>query len=107
KLPAADKKKTQGNLFVGLMINEYLEDFQRGDFLVRNLIGADPRTGAIAINAIPRLGQTIQFQRRDAAAATEDMVALLSRAKQKLGSAPVFGGCLCSCNGRGRRLFGR
>ena len=72
-----------------------------------DLIGADPRTGAIAINALPRLGRTIQFQRRDAAAATEDMVALLSRAKHKLGSAPVFGGCLCSCNGRGRRLFGR
>ena len=101
KLPEADKKKTQGNL-----INEYLEDFQRGDFLVRNLIGANPRTGAIAINALPRLGQTMQFQRRDAAAATEDMVALLSRAKDKLGGASVFGGCLCSCNGRGRRLFG-
>ena len=106
ELPASDKKKTQGNLFVGLVINEYLEEFQRGDFLVRNLLGADPRTGTIAVGGLPRLGQTIQFQRRDAAAATEDMLELLSRARQKLGGATIFGGCLCSCNGRGQRLFG-
>src|SRR6266567_553702 len=79
-----EQKKAQGNLFVGLVINEYLEDFQRGDFLIRNLLGADPRTGAIAVGALPRQGQTLQFQRRDAAAATEDMVALLARAKQRL-----------------------
>ena len=97
----------QGNLFVGLVINEYLEEFQRGDFLVRNLLGADPRSGALAVGAFPRLGQTLQFQRRDAAAATEDMVALLSRAKAGLDGATIYGACLCSCNGRGHRLFGQ
>ena len=54
-------------------MNEYLEDFHRGDFLVRNLLGADPQSGVIAVNALPRAGQTVQFQRRDAAAATEDL----------------------------------
>src|SRR5438093_6512616 len=93
-LRAAEKTKMQGNLFVGLVINEYLEEFQRGDFLVRNLLGADPRSGAIAVGALPRLGQTIQFQRRDAAAATEDMTALLSRAKERLGGAAIYGGGL-------------
>ena len=102
-----EQKKAQGNLFVGLVINEYLEDFQRGDFLIRNLLGADPRSGAIAVGALPRQGQTLQFQRRDAAAATEDMVALLARAKQRLDDARIYGGCLCSCNGRGHRLFGQ
>src|SRR5438105_5978548 len=47
-----------------------------------------------------RPGQTIQFQRRDATAATEDMVALLSRAKEKLGQATIYGACLCSCKDR-------
>jgi small ligand-binding sensory domain FIST len=106
-LPAEDQKKTRGNLFVGLVINEYLEEFQRGDFLVRNLLGADPRSGAVAVGALPRLGQTIQFQRRDPATATEDMVALLSRSKTELLRRTIYGGCLCSCNGRGYRLFGR
>jgi small ligand-binding sensory domain FIST len=105
-LSTTDQKKSRGNLFVGLVINEYLEDFHRGDFLVRNLLGADPQTGTIAVGAMPRSGQTVQFQRRDATAATEDMDALLSRAKQQLEGATIFGGCLCSCNGRGKGLFG-
>jgi small ligand-binding sensory domain FIST len=84
-----------------------LEDFHRGDFLIRNLLGADPRSGSIAVGAMPRLGQTIQFQRRSAAAATEDMEELLTRARKQLGDTPIYGGCLCSCNGRGQNLFGR
>jgi small ligand-binding sensory domain FIST len=48
----------------------------------------------------------MQFQCRAASTGTEDITALLSRAKKRLVGTPVFGGCLCSCNGRGRRLFG-
>ncbi|MFO1488321.1 MAG: FIST N-terminal domain-containing protein [Verrucomicrobiota bacterium] len=105
-LSPEEQRKSRGNLFIGLVVNEYLEDFHRGDFLIRNLLGADPRSGSIVVGALPRLGQTIQFQRRDAAAATEDMNELLDRAKQEIGPAKIYGGCLCSCNGRGRGLFG-
>ncbi|MBU6399308.1 MAG: FIST C-terminal domain-containing protein [Verrucomicrobia bacterium] len=106
-LSPADQQKTRGNLFVGLVINEYLEDFHRGDFLVRNLIGADPASGCVAVGALPRQGQTVQFQRRDADAASEDLTALLDQARRDLAGTPIYGACLCSCNGRGHRLFGR
>lgn len=102
-----DQRKVRGNLFIGLVVNEYLEDFHRGDFLVRNLIGGDPQTGVLAVGAMPRAGQTMQFQRRDAAAATEDMSELLARTHIQLGGATVYGGCLCCCNGRGKHLFGQ
>ncbi len=105
-LSAEDQRKSRSNLFVGLVINEYQEEHQRGDFLVRNLIGADPQSGALAVGAFPRVGQTVQFQRRDAEAATEDMEALLARAQRELAGAEILGGCLCCCNGRGRGLFG-
>lgn len=107
QLAPEDQKKARGNLFIGLVVNEYLEDFHRGDFLIRNLLGADPRSGSIAVGALPRLGQTVQFQRRSATAATEDMDELLTRARAKLGAATIYGGCLCSCNGRGQGLFGK
>jgi small ligand-binding sensory domain FIST len=106
KLPPADQQKARGNLLIGLVVNEYLEDFHRGDFLVRQLIGGDPNSGILAVGALPRAGQTMQFQRRDASAATEDMSELLARAKKGLGGAPVYGGCICCCNGRGKNLFG-
>jgi small ligand-binding sensory domain FIST len=107
QLSAEEQRSARGNLFIGLVVNEYLEDFHRGDFLIRNLLGADPKSGSIAIGAFPRLGQTVQFQRRSATAATEDMHALLGRAKEQLADAEVLGGCLCSCNGRGQNLFGQ
>ena len=107
KLSPEDQRKAQGNLHIGLVVNEYLEDFQRGDFLIRNLIGGDPNSGVLAVGALPRMGQTIQFQRRDAAAASEDLSALLARTKGKLAGATVYGGCLFCCNGRGKNLFGR
>jgi len=106
QLSPDDQRKARGNLFIGLVVNEYLEDFHRGDFLVRNLLGGDPQTGVLAVGALPRPGQTIQFQRRDAAAATEDMSELLARRHGELGAKTVYGGCLCCCNGRGRHLFG-
>jgi len=107
KLSPEDQLKAKNNLFIGLVVNEYLEDFHRGDFLVRNLIGGDPNSGVLAVGALPRMGQTIQFQRRDAVAADQDMNELLARTKTSLAGTTVYGGCLFCCNGRGKKLFGR
>jgi len=107
RLTPAEQKIARNNLFVGLVVNEYLEDFHRGDFLIRNLLVVDPQSGSIAVGAFPRAGQTMQFQRRSAAAAMEDMDELLERAAKQLHGAQVYGACLCSCNGRGFGLFGR
>ena len=107
QLPPAEQQKARGNLFIGLAVNEYLEEFHRGDFLVRNLIGGDPNSGVLAVGALPRPGQTIQFQRRDAATASEDLKQLLVIAKNNLAQNEILGGCLLCCNGRGKNLFGR
>jgi small ligand-binding sensory domain FIST len=107
KLPMEEKQKLRGNLFIGLVINEYLEEFHRGDFLIRNLIGVDPSSGVLAVGAFPRVGQTIQFQRRDARAGTEDMEVLLHATEKKVAGREVYGACLCSCNGRGRGMFSK
>lgn len=105
-LPKEQQQRAQGNLFLGLVTNEYQEEFQRGDFLIRNLIGGDPSSGVLAVGAQPRAGQSIQFQCRDPSAATEDMMLLLDRSWKQLKDDPIYGGCLCSCSGRGARLFG-
>jgi small ligand-binding sensory domain FIST len=107
KLSPDEQRKTHNNLLIGLVVNEYRDDFHRGDFLVRNLIGGDPQSGVLAVGALPRMGQMMQFQRRDAAAATEDMNEMLTSARTQLGGATIYGGCLCCCNGRGKHLFGR
>jgi small ligand-binding sensory domain FIST len=105
-LPTDVQQRAVQNLLVGLAIDEYKDEFRRGDYLIRNLMGADPQSGALAIGAYPRVGQTIQFQMRDAAAADEDLRELLSSAHHELGDARPLAAMLCSCNGRGVGLFG-
>lgn len=104
-LSADVRERASRNLLVGLAIDEYKHDLQQGDFLIRNLMGVDRRTGAVGINALPRVGQTIQFQVRDAEAADEDLRRQLARAQTELEGVETAGGLLCTCNGRGVGLF--
>lgn len=105
-LPHEVQQRAQRNLLVGLAADEYLETFQRGNFLVRPLIGVERGTGALAIGALPRIGQTVQFQMRDARAADLDLNELLEQVSATLGHQVPIAGILCTCNGRGLDLFG-
>jgi small ligand-binding sensory domain FIST len=88
-----------GGLHLGRVIDEHKAEFGRGDFLVRNVIGADRAAGAIAVNDVVELGTTVQFHLRDAVAADEDLRTMLDG--RHADAALMF-----TCNGRGTRLFG-
>ena len=103
ELPERDQALIQKGLHVGRVINEIQAEFGRGDFLVRNVIGADPQSGAIAIGDYVRRGQTVQFHVRDNQTADEDLRELLTAAAGS--GAPPAGALLFTCNGRGTRLF--
>ncbi|HSI86498.1 MAG: FIST N-terminal domain-containing protein [Candidatus Methylacidiphilales bacterium] len=106
RLSNSEKERAKGHLFAGLAMNEYVEDFKRGDFLVRNIIAADPHTGAVAISGKPRVGQTMQYHLRDAESASEDLHKMLSREAKDMAPFKPVAGFLCTCNGRGVGLFG-
>ena len=105
ELSAEMQRRAQSNLLVGLAADEYLDTFGRGNFLIRNLAGIDRRTGALAIGAYPRVGQTIQFQLRDARTADLDLRELLQQTSAQLGDNQPIAGILCTCNGRGEGMF--
>jgi small ligand-binding sensory domain FIST len=105
QLSIPDQELARTALFLGRVINEYQENFQRGDFLVRNLIGHDPRSGALAIGDWMRTGQTVQFQVRDGAIADKDLHQLLLRDKENHARSLPQGALLFTCLGRGRNLF--
>jgi len=44
-LPEHDRELMTGGLLIGRVIDEYKAEFERGDFLVRGLVGADPDSG--------------------------------------------------------------
>jgi small ligand-binding sensory domain FIST len=104
QLNPRDQQLVQRGLHIGRVISEYQESFRRGDFLVRNVMGIDRDSGAIAITERIRAGQTVQFHVRDAATADEDLRLLLEQDKKASAALPAAG-LLFSCNGRGTRLF--
>ena len=101
-----DQKQARGNIFVGLVMNEYKANFRTGDFMVRNLAAIDPKSGAVAIATPLRVGQNLQFQIRDSETAAADLERALSDSIRRIGSNTIYGACLCDCIGRGSSLFG-
>lgn len=105
-LSTSDQALFQHGLHIGRVMNEYQGEFSRGDFLVRNVMGLDQESGALAITDHLRVGQTVQFHVRDAQSASEDLHTLLERDRKNEARAPA-GGLVFTCNGRGSRLFGK
>ncbi len=103
-MPTPDRELVQLGLHLGRVIDEYKSEFGQGDFLIRGVLGADPKTGAIAVGDLLEVGQTVQFHVRDAATADEELRTLLDRTVRELPGHPA-GALLFTCNGRGTRLF--
>ena len=94
-----DRQLAAQGLHCGIVLDESKLDYQRGDFVVRNVLGADRAAGAVAVGDVVELGATVQFQVRDATSADEDLRAMLEG--HQGDAALVF-----TCNGRGEALFG-
>ena len=75
----------------------------RGDYLIRNLLGADRDRGALAVADVVGLREKVRLHVRDGRAAQEDLDMLLS--PQAFDTA-ASGALLFACNGRGKALFG-
>ena len=105
-LEGPQRRNAHRALHIGIAIDEHRSRFERGDFLVRNLVGADQQAGAIAIGDLVQEGQTVQFQLRDARSASDDLHVLLAADRSRHRNPPL-GALLFSCCGRGEGLFGQ
>lgn len=104
-LPDGERELAAAGVLIGLVIDENRPEYERGDFLVRPIIGADRGSGAIAIGETVRVGQTVRLQVRDAVSADEDLREALRVQTQALGSSGAAGALLFTCNGRGSHMF--
>ncbi|MFO0828824.1 MAG: FIST N-terminal domain-containing protein [Phycisphaerales bacterium] len=101
--PEEDRVAAREGLLLGIAIDEYRERFGRGDFLLRNVLGADLRRKALVVGDVVRPGRTVRFHLRDRQSAVEDLELLLDAEQLRDPAAAVF---LATCNSRGRKLFG-
>ncbi|NEQ32661.1 MAG: hypothetical protein F6K04_16930 [Leptolyngbya sp. SIO4C5] len=104
-LDEADRELAQHSLFIGVEQSGFKPNLERGDFLIRNLIGVDPKVGAIAIGDRVRPGQRIQFHLRDAQTSADDLRMLLDRYQSQHEKAQAAGALMFACMGRGAGLY--
>jgi len=105
-LPKAEFERAAHSLFAGIAHEDAQNPIHQGDLLVRNLVGIDPSSGAVAVAEQVRQGQIVQFVLRDARAARADMRRMLETlyaATQRI--RPRFG-FYFNCLGRGVGLYG-
>ena len=100
-----DRELMRHSLFLGIEMRADRVEYDPGEILVRNILGADEESGAMAIGAELRPMMVVQFVLRDARTAEDDLRRMLER-RLRSGTPPA-GALLFSCVGRGAGLFGR
>ena len=85
-------------IHLGVVVDEYLEEYRRGDFLVHRVVSADTANGSITVSAAVEVGTTAQYHVRDGATADEDLRLLLR-------GHDADGALVFASTSRGRRSF--
>src|SRR3954447_4433711 len=98
---ARDPRGLGGVIFAGLPV----QGSDTGDYLVRNLLGIDPRQGWIVLGAEVAPGDSSPFCRRDPDSAKADLDRMLKQLAGRL-QGPPKAGIYVSCIARGAALFG-
>lgn len=107
-LDERDRELAQHSLFLGVVMDEFNESPQQGDFLIRNIIGLDAQKGVLAVGELLKEGQTVQFHLRDAETSSQDLDAMLEQyVANNTQSNQGAGALLFQCLGRGAHLYGR
>lgn len=101
-----DQLLLRRGLHLGIAVTEGGSELGRGDFVIRNVVGMDAESGALAVGDVVEEGRRVRFHVRDAESAREDLRLLLD-AERLLVERPPVGALLFSCNGRGQKLFGQ
>lgn len=102
-----DRELMQRNLFMGIAMDPLLDEATAGDFLIRNIVGADASRGAVAVGAPLREGQLVQFHVRDAETSAEDLRGAFADYMRGVGDRHAAAALMFQCTGRGSYLYGR
>jgi len=103
---AADLRRALAYVFVAIPAYENATTIERGQFVVRNIVGASEEHGVIAVAFQPKVGDTVGFVLRDAERSRQDLKATLDDLSARLDpqTPPAFG-LYFDCVSRGAGLY--
>lgn len=97
-----DLNRIGGYIFAGFPV----AGSDTGNYMVRNLIGIDENSGAIAIGEYLQNNSPIMFCKRDSSTAVVDLTRMVTNLKKR-AKGNIKGGLYFSCMGRGQHMFGQ
>jgi len=103
-LDGADRGRFGDKLCIGLALPGPRQAVGVGDFLIRNVLGLDPDSGALWIGSRVTPNAIVQFHLRDGKTASDELETRLAASLE--GHLPPQAALLFACAGRGRDLFG-
>ncbi len=106
-LTAEELRQSGRVVFIGIAMDKENPAPQRGDFLVRNLVGYDKESGAIAVSENVSEGQFIQFHLRNSASANKEIHEIVLDLHERTREQPPVFGMYFNCLGRGKGLYGK
>ncbi|MDA0596337.1 MAG: FIST C-terminal domain-containing protein [Chloroflexi bacterium] len=102
-----EKRLIRRSLQIGIIMDRLAQNSSEGEFLIRNVLGADEEDGTLAVGELVQEGQVVQFFVRDAQAADEDLRMMLKEYIENLDEGDIPASALLfSCIGRGQYLYG-
>jgi len=93
-------------LFVGLLPGSGDDELRPGEYLVRNIVTADPDTGVLAVSDRVEEGQLMVFAQREPASARTDLLRVLEEVGAPGARERYRFGLYFNCLARGSSLYG-
>lgn len=102
---AQDLRRASAFVFLGVPLDPAAEKMARGNYLVRNIVGASAEHGVLALAHRPRIGDRVGFVLRNGERAREDLKATLEELRDRVAAAPPAFGLYFDCVSRGAGLY--
>jgi small ligand-binding sensory domain FIST len=101
---ADDLRRAMAYVFLAVPHDPKAEQLKRGNFFLRNLVGASPEHGMLAVGHRPQVGDLVGFALRDGERARNDLKLTLDEMTARQSVAPAFG-LYFDCVSRGSALY--
>lgn len=90
-LPPDEQALSSRDLLLGIVMDEYADEHDSGDFVVRRILGTDDATGGVRLAGVVAVGTSVRLHVRDAKAAGVHLSAVLASLTDATGFDQVEG----------------
>ncbi|MCH2206602.1 MAG: FIST C-terminal domain-containing protein [Lentisphaerales bacterium] len=105
-LTESDKTLLHQSLFIGVEMDSLSMETKNSEYLIRNIRGINPESGALVVGDHIQEGQTVRFHIRDPQSSQGELMSMVDQYKIKMSTRECRGMMVFSCLGRLADFYG-